>query len=69
MLVAEGEKVKSRQQLVSWDPHITPILAEKSGTVRYEDIEEGETVRAEEERKGAGGRGSKRQRPFAREAA
>jgi DNA-directed RNA polymerase subunit beta' len=51
---ADGEKVKARQQLVMWDPHITPILAEKGGTVRYEDIEEGETARLEEERKGAG---------------
>jgi DNA-directed RNA polymerase subunit beta' len=50
--VSDGEKVKPRQQLVSWDPHITPILAEKGGIVRYEDIEEGETVRLEEERKG-----------------
>src|SRR6186997_2993152 len=59
--VTHGEKVKPRQQLVSWDPHITPILAEKSGIVRYEDIEEGETVRLEEERKGAGetGEGAK----------
>ncbi len=31
--------------LVQWDPHRTPILAEKAGTVRFEDIEEGETVR------------------------
>jgi DNA-directed RNA polymerase subunit beta' len=52
--VTHGEKVKPRQQLVSWDPHITPILAEKGGTVRYEDIEEGETARVEEERKGSG---------------
>jgi DNA-directed RNA polymerase subunit beta' len=52
VLVGDGEKVKPRQQLVVWDPHITPILAEKAGTVRYEDIEEGETVRFEEERKG-----------------
>jgi DNA-directed RNA polymerase subunit beta' len=55
ILVADGEKVKPRQQLVVWDPHITPILAEKAGIVRYEDIEEGETVRTEEERKGGGG--------------
>src|SRR4030095_2400830 len=41
--------------LVTWDPHITPILAEKPGIVRYEDIEEGETVRLEEERKGGQG--------------
>ncbi|MCC7351621.1 MAG: DNA-directed RNA polymerase subunit beta' [Phycisphaerales bacterium] len=54
ILVANGEKVKPRQQLVIWDPHITPILAEKGGTVRYEDIEEGETARIEEERRGSG---------------
>ncbi len=52
VLVGDGEKVKPRQQLVVWDAHITPILAEKGGIVRYEDIEEGETVRLEEERKG-----------------
>jgi len=54
VLAADGAKVKSREQLVVWDPHITPILAEKGGIVRYEDIEEGETVRVEEERKGSG---------------
>jgi DNA-directed RNA polymerase subunit beta' len=54
--VSHGEKVKPRQQLCYWDPHITPILAEKGGAVRYEDIEEGETVRVEEEKKGAGGK-------------
>ena len=52
VVMPHGEKVKPKQQLVSWDPHITPILAEKSGTVKYEDIEVGETVRIEEERKG-----------------
>jgi DNA-directed RNA polymerase subunit beta' len=52
----DGEKVRPRQQLVVWDPHITPILAEKAGVVRYEDIEEGETARVEEEKKGQGGK-------------
>jgi DNA-directed RNA polymerase subunit beta' len=56
VMAGDGEKVKPRQQLVVWDPHITPILAEKGGTVRYEDIEEGETARVEEEKKGAGGK-------------
>jgi DNA-directed RNA polymerase subunit beta' len=55
VLVGDNEKIKARQQLVVWDPHITPILAEKGGTVRYEDIEEGETARLEEERKGNAG--------------
>jgi len=54
--VPDGEKVKPRQTVIMWDPHITPILAEKAGIVRYEDIEEGETVRVEEEKKGAGGK-------------
>ncbi len=54
ILVAHGGKVKAREQLVVWDPHISPILAEKGGNVKYEDIEEGETVRLEEEKKGSG---------------
>ncbi|GIW76763.1 MAG: DNA-directed RNA polymerase subunit beta' [Phycisphaerae bacterium] len=54
VLVAHGTKVKPRDQLCTWDPHITPILAEKAGIVKYEDIEEGETVRLEEEKKGSG---------------
>ena len=55
ILVPNGSKVKARDQLVVWDPHITPILSEKDGIVKYEDIEEGETVRLEEEKKGQGG--------------
>ncbi len=53
VMVANGEKVKAKQQLVLWDPHITPILAERGGAVEYRDIEEGETVRIEEERRGS----------------
>jgi DNA-directed RNA polymerase beta' subunit len=59
VLVPDGEKVKPRQQLVVWDAHVTPILAEKGGVVRYEDIEEGETARFEEERRGGGREGGK----------
>jgi DNA-directed RNA polymerase subunit beta' len=44
-----GEQVKKGQVLVKWDPHRTPILAEKGGVVRFEDIELGETVRPESE--------------------
>ncbi|HRP63966.1 MAG TPA: DNA-directed RNA polymerase subunit beta', partial [Phycisphaerales bacterium] len=50
--VARGEKVKKGQILVEWDPHRAPILAEKSGIVRFKDIEIGVTVR-EEAAKGA----------------
>ncbi len=45
--VGPGAKVRKGQSLVEWDPHRTPILAEKSGVVRFRDIEIGETVREE----------------------
>ncbi|MCL2647440.1 MAG: DNA-directed RNA polymerase subunit beta' [Phycisphaerales bacterium] len=48
----EGDAVKANQQLATWDPHRVPILAEKSGRIEFQDIEEGETVRAESEGKG-----------------
>ncbi|MDD4889089.1 MAG: DNA-directed RNA polymerase subunit beta' [Phycisphaerae bacterium] len=51
VLVNDGDKVKVGQQLVVWDPHRVPILAEIGGFVRFEDVEEGETVRVEQEGK------------------
>ena len=50
VLVAEGTKVKPGHRMVMWDPHRVPILAEAAGVVRFQDIEEGETVRIETER-------------------
>jgi DNA-directed RNA polymerase subunit beta' len=40
-----GSKVKKGQLMVEWDPHRTPILAEKTGIVKFKDIVVGETVR------------------------
>ncbi len=54
ILIDDGAKVKPGQRLIAWDPHRTPILAEAEGTVRFQDIEEGETVRIEAQR-GKGG--------------
>ena len=45
--VAEGKKVKERQILAEWDPHMTPILSDMAGIVRYEGIMEGVTMRRE----------------------
>ncbi len=45
--VRNGDKVRKGQILVEWDPHRAPILAEKSGFVKFKDIEIGETVREE----------------------
>ena len=47
--VKPGETVKRGQILVQWDLHRTAILAEKAGTVRFEDIVVGETVRPEQD--------------------
>jgi len=49
ILVKNGDSVRKGQVLVKWDPHRTPILAEKEGTIRFEDIELGETVRSEQD--------------------
>jgi len=50
VLVPEGAKVRPGVKLVIWDPHRVPILAEAAGIVRFQDIEEGETVRIEADR-------------------
>ncbi|MCP4589904.1 MAG: DNA-directed RNA polymerase subunit beta' [bacterium] len=50
LLVEQGEKVTGRTALVTWDTHLTPILAEVGGFIRFQDIIEGETVRLEQER-------------------
>ena len=52
LMVEENQKVKVGKVLCQWDPHSIPILAEVAGKVRYEDIVEGETMKAE---KDAGG--------------
>jgi DNA-directed RNA polymerase subunit beta' len=57
ILVKDQQKVKPGQRLVWWDLHVAPILAETGGVVRFQDIEEGETVRVEAEgKKGGGGK-------------
>jgi len=45
--VKDGEEVKAKALIAEWDPHVTPIISEKSGIVRFEDIVEEETMREE----------------------
>ncbi|MCK4342124.1 MAG: DNA-directed RNA polymerase subunit beta' [Phycisphaerae bacterium] len=49
VLFPNGEKIQPRTVIVQWDAHFTPILAEKDGFVRFQDIVDGETVRQEQE--------------------
>ena len=44
LLVADGKAVKAGAKLAAWDPHTRPIIAEYSGTVKFENVEEGVTV-------------------------
>jgi DNA-directed RNA polymerase subunit beta' len=49
LLVQDGAKVARGDTLCEWDPHLTPILAEVAGFVRFQDVADGETVRLEHE--------------------
>ena len=49
ILVEEGQSVVAGQALFQWDAHRVPILSEAAGVVKFQDIEEGETVRTEVE--------------------
>ncbi|MEI8372932.1 MAG: DNA-directed RNA polymerase subunit beta' [Planctomycetota bacterium] len=52
LAVSENQEVNPGDILCQWDPHAIPILAEVSGKVRFEDIVEGETMRAEKDPSG-----------------
>ncbi|MCC6284841.1 MAG: DNA-directed RNA polymerase subunit beta' [Phycisphaerales bacterium] len=54
--VKGGQEVKRGETVFKWDPHRTPILAEKAGTVRYADIVADKTFREED---AGGGRKAK----------
>ncbi len=47
ILVKENEKVAASRTIIKWDPHMTPILAEMGGKIRFEDIIENKTMRKE----------------------
>ncbi|WP_374510600.1 DNA-directed RNA polymerase subunit beta', partial [Niveibacterium sp.] len=44
LLVEDGGAVKAGAQLATWDPHTRPIITEYSGTIKFENVEEGATV-------------------------
>ncbi|HUU42151.1 MAG TPA: DNA-directed RNA polymerase subunit beta', partial [Planctomycetota bacterium] len=45
--VEDGQKLKLGDLVCRWDAHMIPILTDISGTVRFEDIVEGKTMREE----------------------
>ena len=44
LLVDDSAIVKAGVQLATWDPHTRPIVTEYTGTVKFENVEEGATV-------------------------
>ncbi|MDR1463014.1 MAG: DNA-directed RNA polymerase subunit beta', partial [Azoarcus sp.] len=44
LLVDDGAEAKAGAKLANWDPHTRPIITEYSGTVKFENVEEGVTV-------------------------
>ncbi len=50
--VEENQEVKAKDVICEWEPQSIPILTEVSGTIRYEDVVEGETMTAEREASG-----------------
>jgi DNA-directed RNA polymerase subunit beta' len=52
LLVKDNEEVQPDQVLCRWNPHAIPILSEVSGKIRYEEIEEGKSLKVEQEASG-----------------
>jgi DNA-directed RNA polymerase subunit beta' len=52
LLVEENQEIAPGTVLCQWDPHSVPILSNVSGTVRFEDVVEGETMRQEKDPSG-----------------
>jgi len=47
IMVEDGKEIKQGTIFVRWDPYTTPIMTEKGGIIKYEDIKEEVTVREE----------------------
>ncbi|MDD3669541.1 MAG: DNA-directed RNA polymerase subunit beta', partial [Alphaproteobacteria bacterium] len=45
LMVENGQKATRGTRLAEWDPFTTPIVADKAGVIRHEDLIDGETVR------------------------
>ena len=52
--VEDGQDVKAKVALCSWDPHNVPVLGEFDGIVRFEDLIEGKTLKIERDSRRGG---------------
>jgi len=47
LAVVDGQDVKKDDLLFTWDPYTTPIITDVTGTIRFRDIVDDETIREE----------------------
>ncbi|WP_380875262.1 DNA-directed RNA polymerase subunit beta' [Sphingomonas sp. DBB INV C78] len=47
LLVKDGGSVTKGERIAEWDPSFSPVITEKGGTVRFQDMIENRTVREE----------------------
>jgi DNA-directed RNA polymerase subunit beta' len=52
LLVGEGDAIRAGQVVAKWDPHNTPIFADRPGRARFEDLVEGRTYKSEKDASG-----------------
>ncbi len=52
LTVDDGQAVQPGQVIAKWDPHMTPIIAESAGRVKFVDIIKGETLKEEKDNTG-----------------
>ena len=45
LVVKDGQKVAKGDRLAEWDPYTMPIIADKDGIIKYDDLILGETMR------------------------
>jgi DNA-directed RNA polymerase subunit beta' len=50
--VKDEQSISAGQEICNWDPHATPIYGEVGGTIKFEEIVEGETYRKERDAAG-----------------
>jgi DNA-directed RNA polymerase subunit beta' len=47
LLVKDGQKAAAKMRIAQWDPFNLPILSSVTGTAKFEDIQEGQSMREE----------------------
>jgi len=47
LLVTDGQKVNAKERVAQWDPFNLPILANNKGVAKFEDLEDGRSMKTE----------------------